>query len=307
MNPAVDRNVQVDRLAFEDRAYILSRSDSAGGRGMIASRVLNSFGAKTLAIVTSGGKNGELFEKLLAKSGFPVEVVRIAAEIRTNFAITDKQGLTVKLNELGPPITDGEIKDIEKAVANRLGKASWLMLCGSIPPGVPPEFYCKLIRMAREQKVKTLLDTDGSALAHGLEAGPTVIKPNQQEAERLLNRALITRAHFMDAVIRMRGMGAETVLLSLGSRGAIAADQSRILEALPPRIDALSPIGAGDAMAAAYVWAMTKKKEFPDAVRWAVAAATASAKLPGMNTASFAEAKEMYGSVEMRTARADGA
>src|SRR5438270_13497057 len=106
MNPAIDRTVQVDRLAFEDRAYIVSRSDSAGGRGMIASRVLNSFGAKTLAIVTSGGKNGELFDKLLAKAGFPSEVVHIAAEIRINFAITDRQGLTVKLNELGPHITD---------------------------------------------------------------------------------------------------------------------------------------------------------------------------------------------------------
>jgi 1-phosphofructokinase family hexose kinase len=302
MNPAIDRNVEVDRLAFEDRAYILSRSDSAGGRGMIASRVLSSFGAKTLAIVTSGGKNGELFEKLLAKSGFPVEVVRIAAEIRVNFAITDKQGLTIKLNEIGPPITDAELEKIEKAVASRLGKATWLMLCGSIPPGVSPDFYCKLIRMAREQKVKTLLDTDGQALAHGLEAEPTIVKPNQQEAERLLNRALITRAHFMDAVTRIRGMGAASVLLSLGSRGAIAADENRMIEALPPRIDALSPIGAGDAMAAAYVWAMTKKKEFPDAVRWAVAAATASAQLPGMNVATLDQAKEIYRSVEMRIA-----
>ena len=302
MNPAIDRNVEVDRLAFEDRAYIISRSDSAGGRGMIASRVLYSFGAKTLAIVTSGGKNGELFEKLLSKSGFPIEVVRIVAEIRTNFAITDKQGLTIKLNEIGPPVTGAELEKIEKAVASRLGKATWLMLCGSIPPGVPPEFYCKLIRMAREQNVKTLLDTDGNALANGLEAGPTIVKPNQQEAERLLNRALITRAHCMDAVTRMRAMGAESVLLSLGSRGAIASGGNLMIEALPPRIDALSPIGAGDAMAAAYVWAMTKKKEFPDAVRWAVAAATASAKLPGMNVATLEQAKEIYRSVEMRIA-----
>jgi 1-phosphofructokinase family hexose kinase len=302
MNPAIDRNVEVDRLAFEDRAYIISRSDSAGGRGMIASRVLYSSGSKTLAIVTSGGKTGELFEKLLAKSGFPVEVVRIGAEIRTNFAITDKQGLTIKLNEIGPPITDAELEKLEKTVASRLGKATWLMLCGSIPPGVPPEFYCKLIRMAREQKVKTLLDTDGNALAQGLEAGPTIVKPNQQEAERLLNRALITRAHCMDAVTRIRAMGAESVLLSLGSRGAIATDENRMIEALPPRIDALSPIGAGDAMAAAYVWAMTKKKEFPDAVRWAVAAATASAKLPGLNVATLEQAKEVYRSVELRIA-----
>ena len=90
---------------FEDRAYILSRSDSAGGRGMNASRVLHAFGAKTLAIVTSGGANGERLEKLAAKSGFPVKVVRIGNDIRVNLTITDRQGLTIKLNELGPLIT----------------------------------------------------------------------------------------------------------------------------------------------------------------------------------------------------------
>ncbi len=289
----------MDHLVFEDRAYILSRSDSPGGRGIIASRVLSSFGLKTLAILTSGGAHGEHFEKLLAKSGFPVEVVRIDADIRTNLTIMDKHGLTIKLNELGPHITDAELGQIEQAVASRLSKATWLMLCGSIPPGVSPDFYCKLIRMARERDVKTLLDTDGEALARGIEAGPTVVKPNQHEAERLLNRALLTRAHFLEAVARIKAMGAESVLLSLGSRGAVAMNEHRTVEALPPRIDVLSPIGAGDAMSAAYVWAMNKKKDFAEAVRWSVATATASAKLPGMTVASMDQAKDIYRAVEM--------
>ena len=300
INPAIDRNFQVDRLVFEDRAYILSRGESAGGRGIIASRVLSSFGLKTLAILTSGGVHGEQFEKLLANSGFPVEVVRISADIRTNFTIMDKHGLTIKLNELGPPITDAELDQIEQAVAKRFNKATWLMLCGSIPPGVSPDFYCKLIKMARERNIHTLLDTDGEALTRGIEAGPTIVKPNQQEAERLLNRALLTRAHFLEAVTRIKAMGAESVLLSLGSRGAVAANHERIVEALPPRIDVLSPIGAGDAMAAAYVWAVNKKKDFADAVRWSVATATASAKLPGVTVATLEQAKEVYRNVEMR-------
>ncbi len=300
LNPAVDRNVEADRLVFEDRAYILSQSDSPGGRGLIASRVLHSFGLKTLAVLVSGGATGVLLEKLLERAGYPIEVVRIAAEIRTNFTITDKQGLTIKLNEFGPPIADAELEQVERAVASRLNKATWLMLCGSIPPGVRPDFYAKLIRLAREHKVHTLLDTDGDALGVGIEAGPTVVAPNQQEAERLLNRALITRAHFTEAATRIKAMGAETVLLSLGSRGAIATDGNRMIEALPPRVDALSPIGAGDAMAAAYVWALSKKKEFQDAVRWAVAEGTASAKLPGMRLGTPEQAKEVYRSVEMR-------
>ena len=290
----------VDRLVFEDRAYILSRSDSAGGRGINASRVLHSFGAKTLAIVTSGGGNGEKFTKLLAKWGFPVKVVGIENEIRINFTIVDRQGLTVKLNEVGPPLTSEELARLEKVVERGLDSASWLMLCGSVPPGVPADFYTKLIRMARAAKVKTLLDTDSDALLHGVEAGPTVVTPNQPEAERLLNRALITRAHFIEAATRIRAMGAETVLLSLGSRGVVAVNENQLLEVVPPRVDAVSPIGAGDALAAAYVWAATKKKDFADCVRWAVAAGTASAKLPGMQFPGLDQTKEIFKSVEVR-------
>jgi 1-phosphofructokinase family hexose kinase len=293
----------VDRLVFEDRAYILSRSDSPGGRGINASRVLHSFGAGTLAVVISGGVTGEKFTKLLAKCGFPVKVVSIESEIRTNTTIVDRQGLAVKLNELGPPVTAGELARVEKVIESRLSEASWLMLCGSVPPDVPGDFYTKLIRMARDRKVKTLLDTDGDPLLHGVEACPTVVCPNQPEAERLLNRALITRAHCIEAATRIKAMGAETVLLSLGGRGMIAVNENQLLEVIPPRIDAVSPIGAGDALAAAYVWATTKKKDFADCVRWAVAAGTASAKLPGVQFADLAQTKEIFKSVEIRKAQ----
>jgi 1-phosphofructokinase family hexose kinase len=300
INPSVDRNILVDRLVFEDRAYIQSRTDSAGGRGINASRVLHCFGAKTLAILTSGGANGERLQKLAAKSGFPVKVVPIKNEIRVNLTITDRQGLAVKLNEHGPSITKEELVRVEKTVESRLESASWLMLCGSIPPGVAPDFYTKLIRMARERKVKTLLDTDGQALLHGVEGGPTVVTPNQPEAERLLNRGLITRAQFMEAVTRIKVMGAESVLLSLGSRGVIAVNEHQLLEVIPPRIESVSPICSGDALAAAFVWAASKKKDFADCVRWGVAAWTASARLPGTEFATLEQTKEVYKLVEVR-------
>jgi 1-phosphofructokinase family hexose kinase len=302
INPSIDRTVMVDRLVFEDRAYILSRSDSAGGRGINASCVLHSFGAKTLAIVPSGGPAGEKFTKLLAKWDFPVKVVPIQKEIRTNLTIVDRQGLTIKLNEQGPLITATELARVEKAVESNLDQATWLMLCGSVPPGIPGHFYTKLIRLACQRNVKTLLDTDGDALLHGVEACPTVVTPNQPEAERLLNRALITRAHFIEAATRIKAMGPDSVLLSLGGRGVIAVNENQLLEAIPPRIDAVSPIGAGDALAAAYVWAATKKKDFAECVRWAVAAGTASAKLPGVQFPDLNQTKEIYKSVEVRKA-----
>lgn len=294
VNPAIDRIVSVDRLVFEDRAYILSTNFAAGGRGINAARVLTSFGAKILAVTTTGGEGGKRLEEKLKHDSFPVEFVKIRNHIRTNVTISDRQGLSVKLNELGPPISESELTGIRKAVEKHLKTASWLMLCGSLPPSVPTDFYSKLIKLAQKNNVETLLDTDGDPLLSGIEAGPTVATPNQSEAERLLNRALITRSHSVEAVQRIKAMGPKYAVVSLGSRGVVAATPEGVLEVVPPRIDAVCPIGAGDAMGAALVWAVARGYSFEEAARWGVAAGTASAKLPGIQLANFEETKQVY-------------
>ncbi|HML18020.1 MAG TPA: 1-phosphofructokinase family hexose kinase [Bryobacteraceae bacterium] len=303
INPAIDRTVSVDKLVFEDRAYIMNRSEAAGGRGVNASHVIHAFGGRTLALLASGGATGQRMEKLLAKLAFPFEVVRVHSDTRVNLTISDKQGLTVKLNEVGAPLTREEVAEIHRLVEARLGKVQWLMICGSIPPGVSSRFYCEVIEMAKQRGVKTLVDTEGDALLHSLEARPTVITPNQHEAERLLGRALLTRNQFLEAVDRIQAMGSESVILSLGSRGAIGSGPEGIFEALPPRVDALCPIGAGDAMAAAFTWGMEKKKSFADSLRWGVAAGTAKAMLPGMTFPTLDQARAVYKKVEVRAAR----
>jgi 1-phosphofructokinase family hexose kinase len=300
MNPAIDRTISVDRLAFDDRAYILSNKDSPGGRGINAASVIHSFGGDTLAILPAGGEHGPRFEKYLLKCGFPVVTVPVQNDIRLNLTITDRHGLTVKLNEIGPRLDRGEIGNIEGTVDARLAGASWLMLCGSLPPGVPSDFYAQLIARARKRDVKTLLDTDGEALSQGIEAGPTVVTPNQQEAERLLNTVLLTRSQSIAAVRRIQSLGAESVVLSLASRGAIGVAGKSMWEAIPPRVDAISPIGAGDALAAAFAWASEKSGDFANALRWGVAAGTASATLPGMGFATLEQTRSIHDEVDLR-------
>lgn len=305
MNPAIDRTILVDRLAFDDRAYILSSKDSPGGRGINASRVIHSFGVPTLAIIPAGGGRGARFEQFLDDCGFPVTTVPIENDVRLNFTVTDRHGLTIKLNEIGPRMDPAEVAAIEAAVEARLGETSWLMLCGSLPPGVPSSFYAKLIESARARQVPTLLDADGDALAQGVEAGPTIVTPNKQEAERLLNTVLLTRGQSLAAAKRIHALGAESVVLSLGSRGAIGVDaDGTVWEAIPPRIDAISPIGAGDAMAAAVLWAREIGHEFPEALRWGVAAGTASAQLPGMSFATLDQTRSIHDEVDLRTVAA---
>ncbi len=309
MNPAIDRTIGVDRLAFDDRAYILSSNESPGGRGINAACVVHAFGGETLAIIPAGGDHGERFEQSLTGCGFQVATVPIRNDVRLNLTITDRHGLTIKLNEIGPRMAAREIEGVVATVDKYLEKASWLALCGSLPPGVPSDFYAQLIERCHARGVKTLLDTDGEALARGIEAGPTIVTPNQQEAERLLNTVLLTRTQAIAAAKRIHSLGAASVVLSLGSRGAIAltsglpgaeADSIAMWEAIPPRIDAISPIGAGDALAAAILWSLDKTGDFADAVRWGVAAGTASAKLPGMSFASLEQTREVYEEVDAR-------
>ena len=300
INPAIDRIISIDRLAFEDRAYINSSRESAGGRGINVSSVIHSFGGETLAVLISGGDSGKRLQGLLAKCGYRIAVVPVQNEIRTNLTVTDKHGLTVNLNEPGPPLAKAEVSRVERVVRDQLDHASWLMICGSIPPGVPPAFYGKLVSMARHKKVKTLLHADGEALREGIAARPTVVSPNQQEAGRLLGQTLLTRTHFLEAAERIRQLGPESVVLTLGSRGAVGAFADGLMEALPPRVDAVCPIGAGDALMAAYAWARERRTSVADALRWGVAAGTATARLPGMSFASLAQAREIYRQVEIR-------
>jgi 1-phosphofructokinase family hexose kinase len=300
VNPAIDRTITVERLVFEDRAYITSSHDSAGGRGINAACVIHSFGGEAMAIVPFGGKSGASFKDFLTNCGFKLVVVPVRHDVRRNLIITDQQGLTLKLNEFGGRLDKTELASIEKVIRSKLNQASWFMLCGSLPPGVPASFYARLITLAREGGVKTLLDTDGEALEAGVKAKPTVVTPNQQEAERLLGTALLTQTHFVEAAARIQRMGPEGVILSLGNRGAVGVFDRELLEAVPPRVNAIAPIGAGDALAAAYTWAMERNNNFRDALRWGVAAGTASAKLPGMRFANLEQTEEIYKHVEVR-------
>ena len=302
INPAIDRTIGVDRLAFEDRSYIKTSGESAGGRGINSSCVIHSWGGETLAVFTSGGDSGKRLEHLLRSCGINLAVVPIQNDIRTNLTISDRHGLTVNLNEKGPMLHKAEILLVEKTVRETLDGAQWLMLCGSLPPGAPPNFYGKLIAIAHKKKVKTLVHANGDALREAIEESPTVVTPNQQEAEQLLATALLTRTQYLEAAERIRAMGPESVILSLGSRGAIGAFPEGLYEALPPRVDAVCPIGAGDALTAGYVYSMRRKPNAAEALRWGVAAGTASARLAGMTFANLPQTQEMYKHVEVRRA-----
>jgi 1-phosphofructokinase family hexose kinase len=299
VNPAIDCTYTTDRISYEDRVYVRSSFEQAGGKGINAAHVIQGLGGEVLALATAGGATGKRLAALLAESRLPVSLIPIRHPIRRNLTISDAQGLTIKLDEAGPPISPAEERRIEAVTQSKLDGASWLMLCGSLPPGMSVDFYARLIRLAREKQVKTLLDTGGEALRVGIEAGPTMVKPNRHEAERLLERSLLTRHHAVDAVGNIAKMGVETVVLSLGSEGALGVAGNGRYHALAPEIRQACPIGAGDALAATCVWALARNESFPEALRWGVAAGTAAAATPGTSFASFSETRQMREKVQV--------
>jgi len=293
VNPAIDRTLTTDRINYEDRVYVRSEMEQAGGKGINAALVIHALGGRVLALATAGGGSGKRLAGLLASTRLPVSLIPIRHPIRRNLTISDLHGLTIKLDEAGPQISRAEEHRIEAATIARLDGVSWLLLCGSLPPGMSPDFYARLIGKAREKNVRTLLDTGGEALQLGLEARPAMVKPNRQEAERLLNRTLLTRSHAAEALGEIALMGAEMVVLSLGSDGAMGVSGNGRYHAPAPEIRQACPIGAGDALAATCVWALTENQPFGEALRWGVAAGTAAAATPGTSFASLSETREM--------------
>ena len=177
------------------------------------------------------------------------------------------------------------------------------MICGSLPPGVPADFYCELIDLARMSGVHSLLDTDGEALLHGLEAGPTVVTPNQHEAERLLNRALLTRSQFLEAVSASRPWARVRDPLTRQAAAWSPATATKYWKRYRPGSTRSARSAPGMRWPPPSYGRCRRSvpSPMPFAGEWL--RARASAAQPGMNFATPAQTKETYRQVSVRSAR----
>lgn len=301
LNPAIDLVLGTERFEFGDRAFVTAEAETAGGKGINAARVIRAYGGEVLALAPIGGRRGCRFQALLGADGLPAELVKVQGETRRNVAVTDAAGVTLKLDQRGRPLSDSELRRIEAAVERQLPSLDWLMLTGSLPPGTPSDTYRRLASRARRAGARVLVDTSGPALAEALEAGPDVVKPNRSEAAALLGRELPTVDDAALAAREIRAMGATRVVLSLGEQGAVAATRLGALLATPPLAGTGCPVGAGDVLAAACVWAMDRGEPFEEAFRWGVAAATVAASRPGLEFGTPAEADALRRRIEVRS------
>lgn len=277
-NPSLDRTIVIPHLERGGVARAEQVHLDPGGKGVNVARVLAAAGVATIAVLPIGGPEGTLLVELLAEHGVPVAAVPIAAPTRSNVTIVEADGTTTKLNEPGPELTAREVAAVQLASAQHSVDAAWLVCCGSLPPGTPPDFHSRLVRAARAAGVPVAVDASGAALAAACLARPDLIKPNRAELAELVGEPLPRLGDVVRAAQRLRSQGVGTVLVSLDRDGALLVDESGAHHAVAPSSTVRSTVGAGDAALAGFLLGGAAGTP---ALRNAVAHGSAAVSLPG--------------------------
>jgi 1-phosphofructokinase len=178
--------------------------------------------------------------------------------------------------EPGGTVSSEELAVTRRALSEELPRAGFLILAGSVPPGVEPDTYRDIVLEARARGVRTAVDTRGPALARAVEAHPWLIKPNREELQELIGRQLTDERALLDAAQDVRRSGVEIVIISLGAAGALIVSEVGAWRATPPQVSVVSTVGCGDALLAGAIHAASGSGTSQDIVRWGVAAGTAN-------------------------------
>ncbi|MHA7263048.1 1-phosphofructokinase family hexose kinase [Arthrobacter sp. TMN-37] len=288
-NPSIDRTVELpSALARGEVHRALNAHQEAGGKGVNVSRALTKSGVPSLALLP--GDEGDPVLAGLAAASVPYRSLPIGAALRTNTALTEPDGTTTKVNEPGPVLSPQHTAALLDLVVEASAGASWLVLAGSLPPGVSADFYASATAAVRKRYGSTAprvaVDSSGSALAHAAAGAPDLLKPNAEELSELTGLGagaeLETDLELaLQACTALIGGGVGAVLATLGSRGALLVTASGAWHARHSPVTARSTVGAGDSALAGYLLAAAAGEDPEGCLRQAVAHGSAAASLPG--------------------------
>ncbi len=300
LNPAVDRELTVDEIAFDT---VLRASDwrvDCGGKGFNVARMLKSLGVSSVALGFAAGKTGEILSDKLLELGIETDFVWVAGDTRTNVSIVSAgNGRYVKVNEPGPTISKADLVLMEEKIRGRVQPGDWWVLAGSLPPGVPETFYSEMINIIQTGGAQVFLDTSSGALGKSCKAAPLLVKPNDEEAHELTGLPVNDIKEIAKAAQAIREMGPANVIISLGKEGALLANDKGTWKAKSPAIDEGNPIGAGDSMVAGIVWGLSEGADISEALSRGIACGAATASQNGTTVGSLSLVKELLQKVEL--------
>ena len=277
-NPAIDLSTSVDRVVPILKLRCAAQRRDPGGGGVNVARTVKRFGGDVEAILPVGGFTGQLLRRLIEDEGIPSRIIVVEAETREDFSVSElSTHAQYRFILPGQPLHEAEWRECLSALADTAPAPEFVVGSGSLPPGVPDDFYAQAAAIARKLGAKFFLDASGAPLAAAIEQGVYMIKPNLHEMSGLVGAELITQDDWM---VLARGLiengKVEVVALSLGHLGAmlVTRDQAFRAQALPIR--PLSAVGAGDSFLGAIVFSLAKGANLLDAFRLGVAAGAAA-------------------------------
>lgn len=253
LNPSLDRTVEVDRLVPGEVQRARATHLHPGGKGVNVTRALLANGVQSRAVLPVAGAEGEQLIELLAAERVDVVIVPVAGRTRSNISIAAADGTVTKVNEPGAALTAGELELVLTRALADASPGGWVVLCGSLPPGVPADHYATMTRRLAAAGMRVAVDTSGPALQHAVTVGPDLIKPNAEELAGAVGRHLGSLSDVVDAARELRATGVGRVLVSLGAAGAILVDEHGVLAGESFAATPRSTVGAGDAFLAGFL------------------------------------------------------
>jgi 1-phosphofructokinase family hexose kinase len=305
-NPAIDRRIHLTSLALGRISRAISAEPAPGGKAAHVAMAAHALGAQTVWLGFLGGATGEEFATGFRKLGIGFVAVRTAKPTRTNLELLESSGRITEVLEPGEAPRKTERDEMLAKLRSGLER-KWrnaaVVISGSLPSGLAPSFYSALIRAAKASGSRVFLDTSGDALCVGLRAGPAFVKPNLEEAEKLLRRRLSNRQAVIDAAHELIRRGAESAGISLGAEGLIWVERlrGRVWFARPPRVKEISSVGSGDATVAGFAVAAMKGLSGEKALRLAVACGAANCLAASPGQISHKQVSALMSRVEIRT------
>jgi 6-phosphofructokinase 2 len=274
-----------------------------GGGGLNVARAIEILGGEATALWTCGGPNGTLLRGLLDRGGLRHVPIPIQAMTRDNLAVYERaSGMQYRFGMPGAPLTEEELERAYRTIAELSPPPAYLVLSGSLPPGVPAGFYADTIRRIPDQ-TRVIVDTSGPPLREAMEVGAYLVKPNLRELEQAAGRRFESDADIVKAARHCADSGRATVVVvSLGAGGALLVTCDQSVQIRSPTVPIRSKVGAGDSMVAGMTLGLSRGQSLADAARLGVAAGASAVMTAGSALCTREETERLYAQMKAEAA-----
>lgn len=303
LNTALDIIYNVPSLRV-DQVHRLPGITVPGGKGINAARVIHILGESVTATGFIAGFNGQKMQHLLQQEGVACECIEAQGETRLAITVLDQAQHTQTefIEQASSYVTAESLTLLEQKIQQLSSRSSWVLFSGSIPQGCPPDLYATLIQIAQASGARTALDASGEALHYGIQACPDLVKPNEDEACAWAGIApadSYSDQTLNDVLTSMLDHGVKTAAISLGKKGAIAAQGNERYRLTVPPLDIISALGSGDAMAAGMVTAASRGADLAEMLRYGSACGSACALQQVAGKVNLHDVEQIYEQIKI--------